>query len=647
MVRRLGRRCGPPAWCSSRACCSPATPTPTWTTRLGARRQALLHVGAARRLARLSCRSSPRAAGSRRATRSRSCASCCCSARPSACRTSCCRPPRRCCRPGTGGASGSAVPYRLFALSNFASLLALLGFPLLFEPAFDLTALGWAWSFLFAGFALLCARHGVACRRQRLVAGRIRRARAERSVPVKHPAAVAGALGDGLGDAARGHQPHHAEHRRACRSCGCCRSRCTSSASSSPSTIRAGTCGRCSSRALGGAAAGDGLVRAVARPAGRGAALPRRPVRRLHGLPRRAGAAASPTRAHLTRFYLMISLGGAARRGAGGDRRAARAAGLLRARHRAGAARAAVFAVRLKGVVVWARRAGGRGHRGPRRCAARSDYTEGVRVMERDFYGVVRTVDHREPGALPLDVPRRHHARRPAARRLVPQHAGRLLQPGLGLRPRLHARCARCSRRSRCSVGVIGLGAGVIAAWMQPGRHAGVLRDQPARGRHRQARVHLPAGHRGAKPSSCMGDGRLSLEREAPRGYDVLGIDAFSGDSIPMHLVTREAMAHLRQAHQARRRDRVPGHQPLHRPAAGGEAPRRRVRHARRSTSPTRPTAEDGPEYWYSSTDQVIVTRNRKLLDWPRWPRTRRADRAAPDLPVFTDSHHNLLRILK
>ena len=40
-----------------------------------------------------------------------------------------------------------------------------------------------------------------------------------------------------------------------------------------------------------------------------------------------------------------------------------------------------------------------------------------------------------------------------------------------------------------------------------------------------------------------MGDGRLSLEREPARGYDVLGIDAFSGDSIPMHLVTREAMA--------------------------------------------------------------------------------------------------------
>jgi hypothetical protein len=49
----------------------------------------------------------------------------------------------------------SAVPYRLFALSNFASLAALLGFPLAFEPAFDLKTLGWAWSFAYAGFVLL------------------------------------------------------------------------------------------------------------------------------------------------------------------------------------------------------------------------------------------------------------------------------------------------------------------------------------------------------------------------------------------------------------------------------------------------------------------------------------------------------------
>jgi spermidine synthase len=39
-----------------------------------------------------------------------------------------------------------------------------------------------------------------------------------------------------------------------------------------------------------------------------------------------------------------------------------------------------------------------------------------------------------------------------------------------------------------------------------------------------------------------LGDARLSLEREAPQYFDVLAIDAFSSDSIPTHLITREAI---------------------------------------------------------------------------------------------------------
>jgi spermidine synthase len=39
------------------------------------------------------------------------------------------------------------------------------------------------------------------------------------------------------------------------------------------------------------------------------------------------------------------------------------------------------------------------------------------------------------------------------------------------------------------------------------------------------------------------GDARLSLERESPQAFDLLVVDAFSGDSIPVHLLTREAFA--------------------------------------------------------------------------------------------------------
>jgi SAM-dependent methyltransferase len=45
----------------------------------------------------------------------------------------------------------------------------------------------------------------------------------------------------------------------------------------------------------------------------------------------------------------------------------------------------------------------------------------------------------------------------------------------------------------------------------------------------------------GCGAAVVMGDARLSLEREPVRHFDVLVVDAFSGDSIPVHLLTREA----------------------------------------------------------------------------------------------------------
>ena len=44
-----------------------------------------------------------------------------------------------------------------------------------------------------------------------------------------------------------------------------------------------------------------------------------------------------------------------------------------------------------------------------------------------------------------------------------------------------------------------------------------------------------------AKVTEVLGDGRLSLERDAPQNFDLLFMDAFSGDSVPVHLITREA----------------------------------------------------------------------------------------------------------
>jgi hypothetical protein len=46
-----------------------------------------------------------------------------------------------------------------------------------------------------------------------------------------------------------------------------------------------------------------------------------------------------------------------------------------------------------------------------------------------------------------------------------------------------------------------------------------------------------------ARVEVVVGDARLTLEREPPQGFDVLAVDAFSGDAIPVHLITREALA--------------------------------------------------------------------------------------------------------
>jgi SAM-dependent methyltransferase len=275
---------------------------------------------------------------------------------------------------------------------------------------------------------------------------------------------------------------------------------------------------------------------------------------------------------------------------------------------------------------------------------AADDYTRGVRVMERDFYGVVRTADHQVP------VPYRsmYHG--------GIMHGGQLLGDSFRNTPadyfsptsgygRVFTALREIKPRQPLKVGVIGLGAGVIAAWMQPGDALTFYEISP-RVVDIARREFTFLADTAARTELVMGDGRLSLEREAPRGYDVLGIDAFSGDSIPMHLVTREAMAiyakHLKPdgviVFQATNRfiDLLPV---VKRLAAefGFEA----------VNVADSPAHDAGPEYWYSSTDQVIVTRSQRLLDAA--PLADAADEIEdrPDLPVFTDSHHNLLRILK
>jgi hypothetical protein len=96
------------------------------------------------------------------------------------------------------------------------------------------------------------------------------------------------------------------------------------------------------------------------------------------------------------------------------------------------------------------------------------------------------------------------------------------------------------ARRPGLRLGVLGLGTGSVAAFGREGDVVRFYEIDPAV--ERAARAHFTyLEDSPAEVSVVLGDGRLSLEREAAQRFDVLVLDAFSGDSLPVHLLTREA----------------------------------------------------------------------------------------------------------
>jgi len=532
----------------------------------------------------------------------------------------------------------TVVPYRLFALSNLASLLALLGFPVLFEPTFDLTSLGWGWSFLFAGFALLCAgtawfsMNGFETEANQ---GSVTREKVSWKPQLQWLALSA--MGSVMLLAVTNH--------------------ITQNISSVPflwvlplalylvSFILAFDHPRwyvrpvfvCALVALlpAMAYAIPSLELAFAAPLYLVGLFVACMV--CHG----ELARLKPDPSHLTRFYLMISVGGAL---------GAVLVAIVAPLALAGYFELGIALIALAGIIAMIGRLRWVGVAVTVTCAVLvgrgvQEYGDGVRVMERDFYGVVRTVDHPSPVAYRS----MYHG--------AIMHGGQLLGdsfrntpadyfgPGSGY-GRVFTSLRELQPKKPLSVGIIGLGAGVVAAWMRPGDRL-VFYEISPRVVDIARREFTFLQDTSAKTEIVMGDGRLSLEREPPRGYDVLGIDAFSGDSIPMHLVTREAMAiylkHLKP-------DGVIVFQATNRfvnllPVVKRLAAEFGLEAVNVSDEPEGDGS--GPEYWYSSTDQIIVTRSLRLLNWPRIAETADEIPDRPELPVFTDAHHNLLRILK
>ncbi|HTA71362.1 MAG TPA: fused MFS/spermidine synthase, partial [Bryobacteraceae bacterium] len=89
-------------------------------------------------------------------------------------------------------------------------------------------------------------------------------------------------------------------------------------------------------------------------------------------------------------------------------------------------------------------------------------------------------------------------------------------------------------------IGILGLGCGTLAAYGRSGDTIRIYEINPlVLEIARSEFTYL--GDTPAKVETVLGDGRLSLERESSQQFDVLVMDAFSGDSVPVHLITREA----------------------------------------------------------------------------------------------------------
>jgi len=208
---------------------------------------------------------------------------------------------------------------------------------------------------------------------------------------------------------------------------------------------------------------------------------------------------------------------------------------------------------------------------------------------------------------------------------------------GVGLAIDHHPR-----RRDGMRVGVVGLGTGTLAAYGGPKDVYRFYELNPdvVRLAGPDGRAFTYLKESAAQIEVALGDARLSLEREAPQRFDVLAIDAFSSDSVPMHLITRQAVE-VYLKHLA-----PDGVLALHvsnrylnlNPVVRGIARAYGLSHVFVSTT-------EGVMTW--RTTWALLSRNTDLLALPAIALA--VDEEPKDAPavLWTDDYSNLLRLVK
>jgi hypothetical protein len=189
--------------------------------------------------------------------------------------------------------------------------------------------------------------------------------------------------------------------------------------------------------------------------------------------------------------------------------------------------------------------------------------------------------------------------------------------------------------------GVIGLGAGTLAAYGKKGDSFRFYEINPqVIGVANNWFTFLKQSP--AKSEIVMGDARLSLEGEASQQFDVLAVDAFSGDAIPVHLLTKEAFAvyfrHLKPD----------GILAVHTSNTYlNLAPVVKLLAEDADYATRLIASEEDPMMMISSADWVLVTRNQEFLNKPETFAGSQNIAVPPNLRLWTDDYNNLFEILR
>ncbi|MGI9474699.1 MAG: spermidine synthase [Rubripirellula sp.] len=257
-------------------------------------------------------------------------------------------------------------------------------------------------------------------------------------------------------------------------------------------------------------------------------------------------------------------------------------------------------------------------------------------ASERNFFGVLQVLrDHR--GLRLVHGSTIHGMQLDGERRNEPTtYYGR--ESGVGL-----AIAAMQTEKANLRIGVVGLGCGVLATYGREQDRFDMIEINPAVVEIANQHFTFLSGS-DATVQTHLGDGRLVLERMQNARFDLLVLDAFSSDAIPAHLLTREAIQLYQQRLQSdgllaihvsnNHLDLVPL---VHRLSQDAGLDSRVVRSSGRD--------DEGTQH---STWMLIAAADCSLWSEVELAGAQTASKSElANAPLWTDQHHNLVSVLR